>query len=356
MSSTMMKRILAASLLLSVNAIAGAGQGSARLLPALPLPVTNNAVVSVRSDGIEYLISFAGLGEGRGHADTLDTTLVLDSKTRQWKKADALPGGVGRLASVAAAAGNLAYVFGGYTVAEDGAEVSTVWAHSYDPVSGVFDELEPMPVPVDDAVAVTYEDRYIYLISGWHDLGNVNLVQRYDTQTDSWVQATPTPGRGVFGHSGGIVGSSIVYCDGVAVLPHTDRRRDFVANDECFRGEIDSNDARRIDWRKLPPHQGPARYRMAAAGIDSLGAVFFVGGSENPYNYDGIGYNGEPSQPQAALLRYDLEEQSWTTSPVGSVASMDHRGLVRFGAGWVTVGGMLADQHVTDRVVSYVFE
>ncbi|MGI9234429.1 MAG: galactose oxidase, partial [Woeseiaceae bacterium] len=221
---------------------------------------------------------------------------------------------------------------------------------------GEFEELEPMPVPVDDAVAVTYQDRYIYLISGWHDLGNVNLVQRYDTQTDSWLQATPTPGRGVFGHSGGIVGNTIVYCDGVAVLPHADRRREFVANNECFLGEISSKDARGIDWRKLPSHQGPPRYRMAAAGIDSLGSVLFVGGSENPYNYNGIGYNGEPSQPEAALLRYDLGSRSWSTLSVDAAASMDHRGLVRFGGGWVTVGGMLADQHVTNRVVAYYFE
>ncbi|MGI9236645.1 MAG: Kelch repeat-containing protein, partial [Woeseiaceae bacterium] len=172
----MMKRFLVAALLLAINMIATAGQGPARLLPPLPEPVTNNAVVSLRSDGTEFLISFAGLGKDRGHADTLDVTYVFDGKSRQWKQADALPGGVGRLASVAVAAGSLAYVFGGYAVAADGTEVSTVWAHSFDPVSGEFEELEPMPVPVDDAVAVTYQDRYIYLISGWHDLGNVNLV------------------------------------------------------------------------------------------------------------------------------------------------------------------------------------
>ncbi|MCP4303252.1 MAG: galactose oxidase, partial [Gammaproteobacteria bacterium] len=211
-------------------------------------------------------------------------------------------------------------------------------------------------VPVDDAVAVTYDDRFIYLISGWHDLGNVNLVQRYDTYTDQWVQATPTPGQGVFGNAGGIVGNTIVYCDGVAVRPHTDRRRDFVVNNECFIGLIDADNSRRIDWRTLPSHPGLPRYRVAAAGIDELKSVVFVGGSDNPYNYDGIAYNGEPSQPISNILRYDLERQAWTTFSSGAAGSMDHRGLVRYRNAWLTVGGMLRDQRVTDRVVAYTFE
>ncbi len=352
----MTKRFLTAVLLFALSTPALAEQATSQLLPTLPSPVSNNAVAAVRAGDSEYIISFAGLGSGRGHADTVAATYVFDGQSLQWREVDALPGGVGRLASVAVGVGRLAYVFGGYTVAADGTEVSTRWAHSYDPVSGVFTELRQMPVPVDDAVAVSYGDRYIYLISGWHDLGNVNLVQRYDTQADRWVQATPTPGRGVFGHSGGIVGNSIVYCDGVAVMAHKDRRREFVANDECFQGTIDESDSRRIDWRRLPSHPGASRYRMAAAGVDRLGSVLFVGGSENPYNYDGIGYNGEPSQPAADILRYDLQNRSWTTLTTDMPASMDHRALVSFDGGWLTVGGMLSEQRVTDRVVAYSFE
>ena len=343
--------------LLSAGALVSAAENATvRELPPLPRPVTNNAVVAVRTDANEYIISFAGLGEGRGHADTLAVTYVFSGDSNRWAEAGAVPGGVGRLAAVAATAGNLAYVFGGYTVAADGSEVSMAWVHSFDPMTGIFEERQSMPVPVDDAVAISYDDRYIFLISGWHDFGNVNLVQRYDTQTDSWAQATPTPGRGVFGHSGGIVGNTIVYCDGVAVLPHTDRRRDFGANNECFQGLIDPDNSRRIDWRRLSPHPGMPRYRMAAAGIDELNSMVFVGGSDNPYNYDGIGYNGEPSQPVTDILRFDLEQQSWTTLAADAAASMDHRALVGFGGAWLTVGGMLADQRVTDRVVAYELE
>jgi hypothetical protein len=310
-------------------------------------------VVSVRTDDNEYLVSFAGLGAGKSHDDTLDETWVFNRNAGEWTEATPVPGGVGRLASVAAPVGETAYVFGGYSVASDGTEVSTPWVHAFNPATGQFTERATMPVPVDDAVAVTFEDRYVYLISGWHDLGNVNLVQRYDTKSNTWVQATPTPGPGVFGHAGGIVGNTIVYCDGVAIEAQVDRRRDFVAVSDCYMGIIDSTDSRRIDWRALPPHPGQARYRMAATGTEAMNGILFVGGSENPYNYNGIGYNGEPSEPAKGSLLFDVASGRWRTMPLEGTATMDHRGLVQFGDALVSIGGMQSGQQVINNIYSY---
>ena len=168
-----------------------------------------------------------------------------------------------------------------------------------------------------------------------------------------WEQATPTPGPAVFGHAGGIVGNSIVYCDGVAVEAHGDRRREFVAVPDCLLGIIDPEDGRRIDWRTIPYHPGLPRYRMAAAGVEWLDAVLFVGGSDNPYNFDGIGYNGTPSEPAGGALLFNIDEQRWRVVDFDGEATMDHRGLVPFKGQWLTVGGMTADQRVTDRVAAY---
>ena len=322
-------------------------------LPALPVAVTNNAVASVKAGRREYVISFNGLGEGKMHGDTLASTYVYDSRSRSWSEADPVPGDVGRLASAAASADKLVFVFGGYTVDDDGTETSTSWTHAFDPRKRTFEGRAPMPVPVDDAVAVTYDDRYIYLMSGWHDLGNINLVQRYDTRNDAWVQATPIPGPAVFGHAGGIVGNTIVYCDGVAVAVHDDRPRDFVAVPDCYLGIIDNEDGRRIDWRSVDYHPGRPRYRMAAAGIAEVNGVLFVGGSENPYNYNGIGYDGLPSDPAADALLFDIDTQTWQVLEFEGEPTMDHRGLVPFAGQWLTVGGMAADQRVTRRVAAY---
>lgn len=323
-------------------------------LAPLPGAVSNNAVTVVTVNKTEYLISFAGIASGRKYSDTHARSFVLSETTNNWVEHAPVPGGVGRLAATATSVGELAYVFGGYSVAEDGTEVSTPWVHSFDPATGRFVELSPMPVPVDDAVSVAYEDRFIYLISGWHDLGNVNLVQRYDTVSDDWSQATPIPGTSLFGHAGGIVGNNIIYCDGVAVLPHADSSRSFAASNECWLGIIDKEDSRRIDWRPIAAHPGLPRYRMAATGIPSLNSVFFLGGSENPYNFDGIGYDSSPSEPAQGGLLINLETFNWQVINKDNAASMDHRGLVPYQDGWVTVGGMLSEQTVSNTVSKYL--
>ncbi len=327
-----------------------------RMLDSLPMPVSNNAVAAVTVDQRQFVVSFLGIGPGKSFADTLSGTMVLDPESGQWNIAAPVPGGAGRLAAVAVSIGELAYVFGGYTVAEDGTEVSTPWTHTFDPVSGEFRERAAMLVPVDDAVAVTYDERYVYLISGWHDIGNVNLVQRYDIQTDTWVQATPTPGKAVFGHAGGIVGNRIVYCDGAAIRSHSDKSRDYAANGECFIGIIDEQDSRRIDWRTIDAHPGAPRYRMAAVGVAERQSVMFIGGTENPYNFNGIGYDGKPSEPASGALLFDVNSLKWQRIPISGTATMDHRGLVPYRDGWLTIGGMLSGQTVTDMVIRYTLD
>ncbi|MEN7342316.1 MAG: kelch repeat-containing protein [Pseudomonadota bacterium] len=320
----------------------------------LPAPVSNNAVARVSTSVADYLVSFTGLGAGKGHGDVHARVYQRRMTDRDWTDMGLLPDNIGRLAAVAVGVGPHAYVFGGYTVAEDGAEVSTPEVWRYDPNKRVFKSLAQMPVPVDDAVAVVYQDRFIYLVSGWHDLANVNLVQRYDIETNTWAQATPWPGRSVFGHAGGIVNNTMIICDGVAVVVGESGPRRFEMTDECYRGTINVENARRIDWHRLPAHPGAARYRMAASGSAAMNAVVFAGGSDNPYNFDGIGYNGEPSEPVAALFVFDLETNAWRPAGQLSPATMDHRALIELDSGrFMTIGGMRGGQQVSDQVVEF---
>ncbi len=322
-------------------------------LPPLPEPASNNAVAAVKIGNVEYIASFAGISTGLEHSDIHARTYLLNSVAGVWERAPDLPGNVGRLAAVAASVGERIYVFGGYSVDADGNEVSTPWVHAFDPAEKRYTEMQAMPVPVDDAVAVTYLDRYVYLISGWHDFGNVNLVQVLDTETNTWSQATPLPGNALFGHAGGIVSNKLIYCDGVTVQANQGASRSFVASNECFHGSIDDSNFRRIDWRPVDAHPGAPSYRMAAAGVASINAVAFIGGSENPYNFNGIGYDGSPSEPSMDVLLFDLERMQWQQVATSTTATMDHRGLVQFGDAWLTIGGMLRRQKVTAQVISY---
>ena len=95
------QNISAFIVLLAVSCALADGTDSLRQsnhYPALPQALTNNAVVSVTTEETEYLISFAGLGEGRTNADTLDVTWVFEASAGEWREANPVPGGVGRLA------------------------------------------------------------------------------------------------------------------------------------------------------------------------------------------------------------------------------------------------------------------
>ena len=251
-------------------------------LSSLPQPVSNNAVALVVTDEGDYLFSFLGLGAGKTWQDISSDALVLNPGEESWVQLKPVAGESGRLAASAVSVAGAAWLFGGYTVAADGSEASTPDVYRIQPNDSGMTRVTDMPVPVEDSVIVVYQDRYIYLISGWHDLGNVNLVQVLDTQTMRWEQATPWPGTPVFGHSGGIVNDHMVACDGVRIqYPEDKRPRQFLSSDECWLGRIDADNYRRINWQKLPPHAGTARYRMAATG-DSNGRVVFTGGSALP--------------------------------------------------------------------------
>ena len=92
---------------------------------------------------------------------------------------------------------------------------------------------------------------------------------------------------------------------------------------------------------------------MAAVGDEAGHRVIFAGGGDNPYNYDGIGYDGVPARPSGGFFAYDLQNDRWQQLGQLAEPSMDHRGLVQAGAEYYILGGMDAEQKVTDRIVKF---
>nr|WP_246034069.1 kelch repeat-containing protein [Thalassotalea mangrovi] len=325
-------------------------------VPALPEPVANNAVALVSNDKGQYLLSFMGLGKGKTYRDVHNRAYALELGENQWRSISSVPSSLplpGRLAAVAVGINEYAYLFGGYTVAADHQEISSPDVFRYDISEDTYQRLAPMPVPVDDAVALVYQQRYIYLISGWHNAGNVNLVQVYDTQTNTWQQASPYLGQPVFGHAGAIWENQMIICDGVKVVPRLNARRMYAPEPACYRGSIDADDPLKVDWRLIAHPTGKAKYRMAAAA--SNGQFVFVGGSTNPYNYNGIGYDGKPSDASSETWIYAADKNAWQVydgaGNESALATMDHRGLIVVGNHLLTVGGMDNKQQVLDKVI-----
>lgn len=335
--------------------------------PAVDLPValSNNAVVSLLADadgngnvGQVDVYSFTGLGSGKTWRDVSASGWWLPAGSRRWQRLPPVPDSAsgadttqrGRLAAVAVAAADAVWLFGGYHVAADGSEVSSPDVYQINARrKPVYRRSTPIPIPVDDTLALVYRDRYVYLISGWHDLGNVNLVQLFDTRTQSWTQATPYPGTPVFGHAGGMLGGHMLVCGGVALSHPASGKRSFGMSAECWRGSIDTDDHRRIDWHPAAAMPGLPRYRAAAAADVQRGLIVFAAGSAQAYNYNGIGYDGIPATPLDSVVSFNLARQQWQCHARLETASMDHRGLLLVAdtGELIRIGGMHAGQKVS---------
>ncbi|RNC80364.1 MAG: hypothetical protein ED559_00670 [Phycisphaera sp.] len=346
-----MRRFLTALVSISVIAPACAQDARWTALPELPTPISNNAVTSVdHGDGTWTIYSFMGM---RPPATTLaDATLnsyKLDWPGGQWEQIADAPEDSRRRAKVAASAVTVAgevYLIGGYSPARN--EITEKRLFRYEPDTDTYTQLADVPTEVDDTVPAVYMDRYIYLISGWHGPVNDNVtnVQLYDTQTDLWAQCTPIPGPfdGLFGHAGGISGSTLLYSGGSI------SNGSFTISDEVYTGEIDANDPTLITWTRRAEHPGKPTYRGAGSlGSTPAGSILIAGGTDNPYNLNGVGYNGSPAQPHNQILAYNAPQDRWALLRAAPPrpATMDHRNLVRLGEGWAIIGGMTAPREAT---------
>jgi N-acetylneuraminic acid mutarotase len=187
----------------------------------LPVPLSNNAVASVKSRGSLLLYSMMGMGPKKTWDATSNSAFMLDSEsdTGKWAEVRPVPGTIGRLAATAVGAREHVFLFGGYVVDAQGGETTVHDVNAYEPLTDRWFRAEDVPVAVDDSVAGLYRDRYIYLVSGWSNTDAVRDVQVYDAEKNTWSKATPIPGTPVFGHAGAVVGDTIVYVGGAYKNP-----------------------------------------------------------------------------------------------------------------------------------------
>lgn len=329
------------ALLLAVPAQSANWQGHA----PLPEPLGNNAVTGHTFGDTCYIYSFMGIDTTKIWSGVSQSAYRLNTVTNQWQTLPDVPGALGRIAALAVGCGDKVYLFGGYTVAMSGTEISLDAVDIFDPSTLTWSAGAPIPVPVDDMVGGAWRDTLVYLVSGWSQTGNITNTQVYSPSNNSWDQATPFPTEGTFGGAGGVAGDFLVYADGV--------KGNFLMRNRVHRGAIDPGNPLSITWNGSGKHAGPALYRMASGTTDSLRMVF-SGGTDNPYNFDGIGYNSVPSEPVGTTWSYFPSTEVEIFHEDKLTSTMDHRGFARCGDRLFIVGGMEAGQTVTDLVQSYL--
>lgn len=322
--------------------------------PDLPSALANNAVAAAMVGGRPHIFTFLGLGSERDYRAITTRAYELDPDTARWARLPDVPGPVGRLAATAQAIGPRVFLFGGYSVAADGKETTSPATDIYLVNERRYTRGADAPVPLDDSVSGVWRDRLIYLVSGWSTDRTVTTVQAYDPDADRWLAATPIPGTPVFGHAGGLIDDTIVYCGGARMLGAAAPK--YGPSAECYRGDIDAADPARISWRAIATHPGAPRYRAAAGPVSttSQAGILFIGGTTNPYNYNGVGYDGRPAEPEPASWLYDVARDRWIAGPVIDAPSMDHRGLAAAAGAWWIVGGFAGGQRVSTTVTRLI--
>ena len=318
-------------------------------IPPMPVEVSGNAVASLKG-GIEAF-SMMGIGPKKTWNDISNELYVLRFKTGKWTKGPPVPGVAGRLGAAAIGAKGKVYLFGGYVVDGHGTELTVGDVNAYLADQHRWYRGEDIPLPVDRAVIGVNHDRYIYIVGGRSKNGPVNNVQVYDAEKNTWSEATSFPGTPVFGHAGGLADDAIVYVDGAK--KNTDGSNSYVASDECWMGKIDRKDPNKIEWSKLPPHPGPGRFGIVAGGGEKEHRIMFSGGTTNPHNFKGLGYDGKPAEISPVTFAFELHGNRWETITEDTFdVRTDGRGVLSTPLGPLILGGMLKNQAISARVLA----
>lgn len=316
----------------------------------LPEPLSNNAVAILKVRGQLELFSMMGMGPKKTWEAVTNAAYQLDASSGKVYSIHAVPGTAGRVGAMAVGAANHVFLMGGYVLYQGGG-MAVPDVGMYEPGSDRWFRRSDIPVAVGEAVIGVYRDRYIYLVGGRTNGGPVTNVQVFDLDKNRWLKATPIT-TAVFGHAGALIGDTIVYVDGAVRGPAGNAPR-FVTSDECWSGKIDHHDPTRIEWTKLPAHPGPARFRIAAGASEKDEMVYFSGGSEDPHDNAGLGYDGKPAEPSAVTFAFNLGSRKWETLDENTPdPTMDHRGLLVTRQNLVMIGGMEKGQTVTAKITA----
>ena len=316
-------------------------------LEPLPTATSNNAVVGLKVSGQYLVYSMTGMGAKKNWSSVTNAAYALNVKYNKWTAIKPVPGS-GRLGAVAVGVKEQVFLLGGYVPDSSTGQTIISDVAIYEPLALRWYRGAELPIAVRDAVAGEYRDRYIYVVGGFSKAGPTNQVQLYDTLTDKWSTATQSPGSPVFGHAGAVVNDSIVYVGGAV---KTSGKPAFATSDEAWIGKIDHKDPKKIEWSKLPAPPSTARYRIAAGSSDKDQRVYFAGGTDKLYEFDGIGLDGQPGEPSPITFAYNLKTNAWETIQQNSPnPTMDHHGLAVTSDDLIVVGGMAAGQKVVGTV------
>lgn len=317
------------------------------VLDTLPIATSNNAVCEGFVNGERFVYSFGGIDTSKMYSGIHQKSFCYNVSQNHWFSLPDIPDTLGKIASAASYVNGKIYLIGGYHVFENGSEISSNKVHIFNPETSSWEnDGMNMPYSVDDHVQTVYNDSLIYVIGGWSNSANVPHVQVYNVYTDTWSLATQVPDNSLFksfGASGYMVGDTIFYAGGVS------DGSSFLARDYLRKGVLQNGNPLDIVWTHVNNLPGGALYRSACSGYQNT--IFWIGGAEIAYNYDGIAYDGTGGvSPNFRIIQCQSENQNLIENYSTFLPVMDMRGIAKIGGGnWIIAGGMDTAQVVSNK-------
>ena len=321
----------------------------------VPEGVSNNAVAAATIDDTVWLYSFSGIDNSKSSGGIHGKAWRFNTETGVTETLPNLPGGFGKIAAKASRIGNIIYIIGGYRVLSNGSEITSPAIHRFDVDANAYlvDGTET-PIPVDDHVQAIWRDSLIFLVTGWSNTTNVPNVQVYTPNTDSWQAATSIPNNNnykSFGASGTIIGDTIFYFGGAsATFPSGNP---FPIQQWIRKGVINPNNPADISWSIMATNPNSVGYRTAATQVNDQ--IFWIGGSEITYNFDGRAYsNGQVVSPANRSLGFEPSTGELTSEFFPSIP-MDLQSLGEESDSVKYIwGGMVENRLVSNKILKLV--
>ena len=312
----------------------------------LPEAVTNQAVSEGIVGGVSYIYTFGGIDSTKLYTGIHRRSYRMNTETEIWERIPDLPDTLGKIASAATRIDNIIYIIGGYHVFKDGSERSSNRIHRFDIEKNRFlEDGASVTVPIDDQVQALWRNRFIYVITGWSERANVPTIQIYDSKNNHWLKGSSVPDDNYyksFGASGAIIGDTIYYLGGASMNEH------YRIQSVLRKGVINPSSAIEINWSHQILDSVYSGYRMAS--FERKDRIYWIGGSDATYNYNGIAYDGGKGViPNRRILSYNGNEFS---VDFNKNIPMDLRGIANIDDSTkYLLGGMDKNQKVSRQVL-----
>lgn len=298
-------------------------------LPPLPEAVSHQVTLQTSARGKTYIASFGGQSQ---QSSAHQKAWLLTLGDSSWQPLPALPsvqGATGRSGSAAVVLDQQFMLFGGTGPGRSGKPITLTDSYRLSPIGKMYQKLPDMPVAVYDAVAQVYRNRYVYLIGGNHQGGQVNLVQVFDNFTQKWSQATPLPTTPLSRHSAVLQDDKLLVCGGE--IQQSDQAGAFTPalNPHCFLATLNPQQPAMLTWRQLSVPANAGRLDSSALVLTQANETWllFTGGVDLT------------AAPLDSAIGFDLQRQQWQS--VQARLSRHHsRYLLRLNDEWYSLGGI----------------